>query len=114
MYHVVAILLLGFNVGVVPLGVVRTVIVAIGGAGNQCRRGLLHELFNFHVGLGIDGPNAFQFGFNQGLEFIQTNPVYQNLQAGHHAVLTKHVGVVEDGEYSQGQPEDVFLREEIV
>ena len=108
--HEVAILFLGFHVSLSPFGIVCTVVVIVSRVGRQCRRSLLQEFFNIHVGFRVNWPNFFELGFYQGLELVDTNPIDQDFQTGHHPVLSQHVGVIEHGEQGQGQSEYVFLR----
>ena len=72
------------------------------------------QLIQLHQRFGVDGADVVQLGVHQLPEGVQPDPVDHDLDAGHHAVLAKHVRVVEDRPDSEGDAQVVLLRDELV
>ena len=85
---------------------------AVGGRGYG--RGLAQQLVNLHVGRRVNGADLFQLGVHHVAELVEADAVYQHLEAGHHPVLAKHIGVVEHRPDGQCHPQVVVGGDELV
>ena len=100
--QVVAVLPLGFYIGLPPTAVFRAAggsgiaIVgnSIGGRGLGLRRFLL-DCLGSHQRTVVNGADVFQLGVHHIAEFVQADAVDQHLETRHHPVFAEQIGVVE-------------------
>ena len=121
--QVVAVLPLGFYIGLSPAAVFRAAddvgsgiaIVgnSIGGRG-QGRRRLPLDCLGGHQRTVVNGADVFQLGVHHIAEFVQADAVDQHLEARHHPVFAEQIGVVEHRPHGQGHPQIVVLRDPFV
>ena len=109
---VVAILPLGFDVGLAPLVELLGDADAVGGRSDG--RGLAQQLVNLHVGGRVYGADLLQLGVHHVAELVEADAVNQHLETGHHAVLAEHIGVVEHRPDGEGHPQVVVGGDELV
>ena len=116
--QVVAVLPLGFYIGLPPAAVFRaaggvgsSVVISAGICGRgQGRRRLPLDCLGSHQRTVVNGADVFQLGVHHIAEFVQADAVDQHLEARHHPVFAEQIGVVEHRPHGQGHPQIVVLR----
>ena len=115
---VVAGLLLGDDVSLLPVVILAAAVVAVagnlGGNSRQFRRRFPVDFLVGHQRLRVNGANLGQFRLYQLAELIQADAVNQHLEPGHHPVFAEGHRLVKDGPDRQGQSQVVRFGQELI